>query len=81
MFSEVQFTDIHGDKPSPLIDLPVDANISSNKPPVPVRTSPLWNEIMPQFNPFNLMNPMNVIDSAMFMGQVSTYTLCVSQCY
>jgi len=52
--------------------LPIDANISSNKPPVPVRTSPLWNEIMPQFNPFNLINPMNVMDSAMFMGQVST---------
>ncbi|XP_050422070.1 ecto-NOX disulfide-thiol exchanger 1 isoform X2 [Adelges cooleyi] len=43
--------------------------MSSNKPPVPVRTAPLWNEMMPQFNPFNLMNPMNVIDSAMFMGQ------------
>lgn len=71
MFSEVQFTDIHGDKPS-LIDLPIDANISSNKPPVPVRTSPLWNEIMPPFNPFNLINPMNVMDSAMFVGQVST---------
>jgi len=52
--------------------LPIDANISSNKPPVPVRTSPLWNEIMPQFNPFNLINPMTVMDSAMFMGQVST---------
>ncbi|XP_025420504.1 ecto-NOX disulfide-thiol exchanger 2, partial [Sipha flava] len=66
---EIQFTDIHGDKPSPLIDLPIDANISSNKPPVPVRTSPLWNELMPPFNPFNLINPMNVMDSAMFMGQ------------
>ncbi|XP_015369169.1 PREDICTED: ecto-NOX disulfide-thiol exchanger 2 isoform X2 [Diuraphis noxia] len=57
--SDTQFTDIHGDKPASLIDLPIDANISSNKPPVPVRTSPLWNEIMPQFNPFNLINPMN----------------------
>lgn len=65
----MQFTDIHGDKP--LIELPIDANISSKKAPVPVRTSPLWNEIMPQFNPFSLMNPMNVMDSAMFMGQVS----------
>jgi len=71
-FSEVQFSDIHGDKPPSLIDLPIDANISNNKPPVTVRTSPLWNEIMPQFNPFNLMNPMSVMDSAMFMGQVST---------
>lgn len=70
IFSEMQFTDLHGDKPSSLLDLPIDSNISSNKPPV--RTSPLWNEIMPQFNPFNLMNPMNVMDSAMFMGQVST---------
>lgn len=66
----MQFTDIH-DKPSPLVDLSIDANVSTNKPPVPVRTSPLWNDIMPQFNPFNLMNPMNVIDTAMFMGQVS----------
>lgn len=71
IFSDLQFTDIHGDKPSSLIDLPIDASIAAtNKPPV--RTSPLWNEIMPQFNPFNLMNPMNVMDSAMFMGQVST---------
>lgn len=45
--------------------------MSANKPPVPVTTSPLWNEIIPQFNPFNLMNPMNVMDSAMFMGQVN----------
>ncbi|KAL4132460.1 hypothetical protein QTP88_009604 [Uroleucon formosanum] len=67
--SDAQFTDIHGDKPTSLIDLPIDANISSNKPPIPIRTSPLWNEIMPQFNPFNLINPMNVMDSAMFMGQ------------
>lgn len=62
---------MHGDKPSSLLDLPIDGNVSANKPPVPVRTSPLWNEIMPQFNPFNLINPMNVMDSAMFMGQVS----------
>lgn len=70
--SEVQFNDVHGDKPPSLMDLPIDANISTNKPTVPVRTSPLWNEMMPQFNPFNLMNPMNVMDSSMFMGQVST---------
>lgn len=67
----MQFTDIH-DKPSPLVDLSIDANVSTNnKQPVSVRTSPLWNDIMPQFNPFNLMNPMNVMDSALFMGQVS----------
>lgn len=70
-FRELQYADIQGDKPSSLLDLPIDANISTNKPPVQVRSSPLWNEIMPQFNPFNLMNPMNVMDSAMFMGQVS----------
>ncbi|XP_050540768.1 ecto-NOX disulfide-thiol exchanger 2 isoform X2 [Daktulosphaira vitifoliae] len=46
-----------------------DPSLPSNKPPVTVRASPLWNEIMPQFNPFNIMNPINVVDSSMFMGQ------------
>lgn len=83
-FSEVQLKDVHGDKPSSIIEIPsLDSTISTNKPPVLIRKSHLWSEMMPHFNPF--MNPMNVMDSAMFMGQVSinnTYDLTyINQIY